>query len=100
MEKLSKNSTVLYTQNIDNELISFDGQDQNSRTINVSSLKTNDNNQIIVDIKASDLEKNTPITIEGINKDSDPIIFNIVDDNGNPITGTVNVNSQIKLIYT
>ena len=100
LEKLSKNSTVLYTQNIDNELISFDGQDQNSRTINVSSLKTNDNNQIIVDIKASDLEKNTPITIKGINKDSGPIIFNIVDDNGNPITGTVNVNSQIKLIYT
>ena len=100
LKKLSDNSTTLYTQNIDNELISFDGQDQNSRTINVSSLKTNDNNQIIVDIKASDLEKNTPITIKGIKKDSGSIIFNIVDDNGNPITGIVNVNSQIKLIYT
>jgi len=99
LDKLSGNSTTLYTQNIDNKLISFDGQDQNSRTIDVSSLKTNDNNQIIVGIKASDLEKNTPITIKGINKNSGPIIFNIVDDNGKPITGTVNVNSQIKLIY-
>ena len=100
LNDLSENSSNLYTKNSDTRLISFVGQDPNSRNIDVSGLKANDNNQTIIDIKASDLEENTPISIKGIAKNSGPIILNVVNNNDDPITGTVNVNSKIQLIYT
>ena len=100
LNDLSKNSSNLYTKNSDTRLISFVGQDPNSRNIDVSGLKANDNNQTIIDIKASDLEENTPISIKGIAKNSGSIILNVVNNNDDPITGTVNVNSKIQLIYT
>lgn len=100
LSDLSENSSNLYTKNSDTRLISFVGQDPNSRNIDVSGLKANDNNQTIIDIKASDLEENTPISIKGMAKNSGPIILNVVNNNDDPITGTVNVNSEIQLSYT
>lgn len=101
LSKLSGNSATLYTQPV-TETADFSKQDPNSRSLNLSGLAVNKNNQIIINIKASDLEKDTPIIINGVSKDATGpnIIFNVVDDSGNPISGTINSKSKIVITYT